>query len=91
MNAPRVADEEYKASLQEWREDEPDNCCVCLSPSADEENLLLFCENPLCDVVVHQHCYGVAEIPKDQWLCDKCQHREPVVSADAALNNHENK
>ena len=56
-------------------------CCVCLSDDTDDDNLLIFCDGPDCDVCVHQLCYGVQVIPKEDqnWYCDKCESDDCVV------------
>jgi len=43
---------------------------VCGGGDQDETDLIIFCA--LCDVVVHQGCYGIAEVPAGEWYCDSC-------------------
>ena len=53
---------------QDVEEDEV--CDVCCEGYSDASNALIFCDG--CDLPVHQACYGVAEIPTGEWLCDPC-------------------
>ncbi|XP_065670639.1 protein Jade-1 isoform X2 [Hydra vulgaris] len=50
--------------------DESTTCMVCLSPDAEDDNEIIFCD--ACNMCVHQHCYGVLEIPEGNWLCNPC-------------------
>ena len=40
-------------------------------------NAILLCDGPGCEVALHQHCCGVAEIPEGDWLCDGCAAGAP--------------
>lgn len=45
-------------------------CSICSKPDSKRGNLIIFCED--CNVAVHQKCYGVKTIPKDDWFCKDC-------------------
>ncbi|XP_078371024.1 uncharacterized protein LOC144654687 isoform X2 [Oculina patagonica] len=49
-----------------------DVCCdVCQSPDSEESNEMVFCD--VCDICVHQACYGIQNIPAGSWLCHPCR------------------
>lgn len=58
-------------------EDEEDDevCAICSKPDSNPPNEILFCDN--CNMPVHQKCYGIAKIPKGDWLCRGCS-QEPL-------------
>lgn len=74
----RVEDTEGSETLEgeadeddEEEEDEEDVvCALCSKPESKPPNQILFCDG--CDMAVHQKCYGVARIPKYDWLCNDC-------------------
>jgi len=47
-----------------------ETCGVCLDPWGYDDNQILYCDG--CDLPVHQHCYGVPEIPEGDWYCQAC-------------------
>jgi len=49
-------------------------CSVCGQGHSEEPNQIVFCE--MCDLAVHQRCYGVAQIPEGEWLCWPCKEYE---------------
>ena len=50
--------------------DEDIACDVCRSPECEDGNEILFCD--VCDVAVHQACYGVQKVPIGSWVCKPC-------------------
>ncbi|XP_065322080.1 protein Jade-3-like isoform X2 [Gordionus sp. m RMFG-2023] len=54
-------------------------CDVCRSPDSEEGNEMVFCD--ICNICVHQACYGIVKIPRGSWLCNPCQ----TQSTDSSL------
>ncbi|ODM98009.1 Peregrin [Orchesella cincta] len=63
--------EMHNSGLMEAGEAEEDAvCCICLDGESDNWNQIIFCD--LCNIPVHQDCYGVPFIPEGSYQCRRC-------------------
>jgi hypothetical protein len=61
-------------------------CAVCFDGSAPVENQIVFCDG--CNMGAHQHCYGLAEIPDNDFFCDRCTFlRQAAAEAPPGSGN----
>ncbi|MFH4978641.1 hypothetical protein AB6A40_005350 [Gnathostoma spinigerum] len=66
------------SSLTEPREFAPchaeydeDACCdICRQPDFEADDAIVFCDG--CNLSVHQSCYGIDNLPEDEWMCQVC-------------------
>jgi len=47
------------------------DCVICMDGTSEDENPIVFCSR--CDQGVHQWCWGLREVPADDWYCDGCR------------------
>ncbi|KAG1696562.1 hypothetical protein DVH05_018255 [Phytophthora capsici] len=46
-------------------------CVVCFDGQSPETNPIIFCDR--CELAVHQRCYGMATVPSNEFICDRCR------------------
>ena len=66
------------------KEEQPSDVCeVCGDQRSSPDDKILYCE--VCNVCVHQRCYGVAGIPNGDWVCRPCEALVPISERRCGL------
>lgn len=45
-------------------------CVICNDGDYEENDLIVYCSN--CQITVHQNCYGIPNLPDEDWICNIC-------------------
>jgi hypothetical protein len=67
-------DKYYEMKIEENNIDEDICCDICLEKEYEDDDMIVICE--LCNVAVHQMCYGgdiKDKVPSGDWYCDRCK------------------
>lgn len=86
-NFERIMDRLEKESYFENKNthpnvDEEAVCAICNDGFCNEANAIIFCD--MCDLPVHQECYGVPYVPEGLWHCRRCL-QSPSRNVDCVL------
>ena len=71
-NEIKKRNDAQKALEEQQEEDDNAVCDICGDGESTGENRIIFCD--MCDVSVHQHCYGVENVPHGDYFCRACLH-----------------
>lgn len=58
-----------------WTQKDAEVCCVCFEDVTTQSNPLVYCDNALCEVIVHKNCYKIKSniANNEHWYCDRCR------------------
>jgi hypothetical protein len=74
----RVAIEELRQLgkfVKIWKQKDAEVCVVCFEDVTTQSNPIIYCDNALCEAIVHKNCYKITKnIGKNEnWYCDRCK------------------
>ncbi|KAF9189102.1 PHD finger protein 14 [Haplosporangium sp. Z 11] len=58
-------EQDLMTALWQWKDNDPEVCCVCLGRSTEADNVFVYCDTLDCALCVHQACYGVKTLPSE--------------------------
>ena len=64
-----MSDDDSKRAPKEQMSME-EGCCICDVSDASNIDPLVYCDQ--CNLAVHKLCYGIENIPEDDWFCNTC-------------------
>lgn len=66
--------------IKGWTHKDAEVCCVCFEDVTTPSNPLVYCDNALCEVIVHKNCYKIKNniANADHWYCDRCRPEDGV-------------
>lgn len=61
--------------IKPWKEKDAEVCCICYEDVTTHINPLYYCDNALCEVIVHKNCYRIQKFigNEENWYCDRCR------------------
>ncbi|KAK6934107.1 hypothetical protein RJ641_034262 [Dillenia turbinata] len=67
--------EEFKEAKNLNNTDDDDGivCAICDSTDGDPSDPIVLCDG--CDLMAHTTCYGIKDLPEDDWFCSQCLFR----------------
>jgi hypothetical protein len=74
---PKAPTDEDVAHEDEDKDQEDTVCMCCFDGTSVEGNRILFCDG--CNSAIHQACYGVTEIPEEDFFCERCKGIQAIV------------
>jgi hypothetical protein len=58
---------------EEEKNSNPDDvvCLICNDGDYEDNDLIVYCS--MCQMTVHQNCYGIVDLPEGDWVCYPCR------------------
>jgi hypothetical protein len=71
---------------EEEQNSNPDDvvCLICNDGDYEDNDLIVYCS--ICQMTVHQNCYGIIDLPEGDWVCYPCRaYKENSREIDCLL------